>query len=680
MTTFRSKKVIGHPDQLARRNMSPNSHSKYKKKKIRYWSPPSSVIKLRILFLTVSLICGCLLLLFLNKSSEIVSYAPKAYLPSWLPGSRNSNIVYSKNELANVDINSRVRNTNTERSSISLPNLRQPYKSLTISGFASQLNLAKSSIFKKIGLKINDPSDPANLERIRFSSENLLTCDDLAYSNQILYSTERIIIKDNIKMIKDEILKPSDWLSDKFTSPEDSTLTEEDLLSQKWGRFGTSSVWVESLQYYITVSRITYSADGKKSEPDVSLVRGQLFDRNWNEVKGKYIPKLHTYSNDRERHNNPRHKACEEVINDPLSYYNCLNAKSSNSKPQDEKEWNKFLIKNYIVYPKTFHFEFNAVGKGKGMEDPRIILRKTAGFEEPMVVFNLDNGHGRKMFSLFPHRSERDLLQFNYHEDGNTVQKNWTPFFSKEDLTGLTDFYSGYVHFIKRMHPLEILRCSLVDGSCKMVYKSRISSEKNIDIIRGGTQYVPLPTILPEVYGKQIWIGFPKLHINKCGCGERFYRPMLSILVEENGVFNQEMLVPSLDFETDVLSWDEKNSACGGFNVMSPNSISAWEVLAQDPKTKRFDDYLTLTYGESDSRSSVITVRGILDYVLNIYKQKNLQDTYKDTLLDDFIIKTSFKCVADSAARTCKEYGLTHPEKTTDTDTTMNVAKQSNSL
>ena len=36
---------------------------------------------------------------------------------------------------------------------------------------------------------------------------------------------------------------------------------------------------------YFMISRIAYSPHGVKNQPVVSLTYGQLFDRNWNEVK-----------------------------------------------------------------------------------------------------------------------------------------------------------------------------------------------------------------------------------------------------------------------------------------------------------------------------------------------------------------------------------------------------------
>lgn len=186
--------------------------------------------------------------------------------------------------------------------------------------------------------------------------------------------------------------------------------------------------------------------------------------------------------------------------------------------------------------------------------------------------------------------------------------------------------------------------------------------------MRGGTQFVPLPQEMPGILNKNIWVGFPKLHINNCGCGDVFYRPMLDVLIESNGIYHQEIIVPAMDLDIEVLSWDGKSTGCQGKNVLNPNSITHWDIVHQDPHTKQFEDYMTLTISESDSFTKIITLKGVLNYVLGIYRVKNMKDEFLLSEKSNDIIGKTLNCFINFGEQHCSIYGKMHPVSNTKGD------------
>lgn len=241
-------------------------------------------------------------------------------------------------------------------------------------------------------------------------------------------------------------------------------------------------------------------------------------------------------------------------------------------------------------------------------------------------------------------------------------EKNWTPFFHPSDQAQ-SDISRGSIHFIYTFSPLDIIKCSLNDGFCEVVFDQEtlvISKSNTFDGMRGGTQFVPLPPQIPVIQNKNIWVGFPKVHINNCGCGDVFYRPMLDVLIESNGIYHQELIVPAIDFDIEVLSWDGKSTTCQGKNVLNPNSIAHWDLVHQDPNTRQFEDYMTLTVSESDSFTKVVTLRGLLNYIIGIYDVKNMKDEFLPSKESNNIIGKTLMCVIEGTKQHCSIYGKMH--------------------
>ncbi|CCH60519.1 hypothetical protein TBLA_0C07280 [Henningerozyma blattae CBS 6284] len=625
-------------------------------------------------------------------------YIYNTYISNWLKG----NNVYSKRDLLNVDINPFLKFKDFKNSPISNKIRKEQYLKMDVNGYVSNIKLPAPIDSKNQnhhGIKqnsiidenenINNKNDYGRLDTLFYNNfflngkystslasilndSKLIDCDTLRYENEISYSKERILIQDSLFDIREQVLGRDDPLSKWTFHDNEKDKSVDEVVRTHWGKFGSATIWLETEQCYITVTRVMYSSRGLKSAPDVSMIRAQAFDKYWHEIKGKKIRKIDVeLPDDIEIQLANIDKEFDQLIsceslfeNDSNQYKSCI-AKNKEITDNINDRKNKITDSYYITYPTVYQFPFNPRGYLRGPEDPRIILRKNGDKQEPVVVFNMDNGDGRRMYGFLPHRAFDNFVHFYLREDKNSVQKNWTPFFTEEDIETVSDVSPGTIHFIRRFAPFEVVQCSLLDGVCDMVYKSEFLNDPaghNFGIVRGGTQMVPLPDIIPKIFGKQMWIGFTKLHLDKCGCGERFYRPMLTLLVEKDGVYNQDLIVPSMDFQTDVLSWDRVSTECKEYNVMSPNSIAAWDVVGQDPKTRKFDDFLIFSYSEADAVSKVITVRGILDYILNIYSQKDIEEDFIQSDDTDFIFMNSFECLHEEAKNICKAYGEKHKQ------------------
>lgn len=392
---------------------------------------------------------------------------------------------------------------------------------------------------------------------------------------------------------------------------------------------------------------------------------------NWNEIFGKNISYLDVIkpknieSELRKLNSELNPENCELLNFNSLEYEACKTRQVRNKLKVDLKK-EKILSRYVISYPTIIEIPFSPNNDYRGPEDARVILRSVNGIEEPVLLFNMDEpgGEGRRMYSFLPHRKVDPLVRFSLSEHKlKGSEKNWTPFFHP-DIGTESLLSRGFIYFIYTFSPLEIFKCSLNDGSCDIVFDGQtldIDDSDSFGGMRGGTQFISLPKALPALQNKNIWIGFPKLHITDCGCSHRFYRPMLDLLVESDGVYHQELVVPAVDFGIDVLSWDLKGTDCGSdTNILSPNSIAYWDIVDQDPVTKQFEDYLVLSVSEADTVTKIITLRGVLNYVLGIYAHQDIEENFSITDQSRDIIGKTFSCLVHEAKDHCKIYGESH--------------------
>ncbi|CCC71990.1 hypothetical protein NCAS_0J00100 [Naumovozyma castellii] len=623
----------------------------------------------RILFIIVIPIIIIICLLHPNGKESLQMLGYQYYNSNY-----GAQVVNRKEDLLKTDITTKLRFKNWSQSPLNDRIRNQEFVKDKLTGYISNLNLEKHhSKFASGGSHSHRQLGGKNEAEFHKDYDSLVKCEDLQYVNTVEHSEWNKVLDDDLLTLRRDLLKNNDFLGKDITDPSEKNWSEEEIINKHWFRFGGSSVWLDKYECHLVFSRVLYARKGVRDHPHVSMIRAQAFDRDWNEIKEKRIPYndiTHPKDLDLELKKLDHELGlfpCDSIKHNTEEFDACV-VEHTKSKIVTEKRKEKIMSRYFLTYPTVLDIRYRAAGDWLGPEDPHVIVRKTKDIEEPVVIFNMyDGGEGaRRVFSFMPSRKNTPLLKFNINDSGrkfNSWEKNWTPFFHQH--LAESAFSRGSIHFIYTFSPLEILKCSLNDGVCSMVFEAKtldLSKDNKFGGWRGGTQYIPLPEVLPQVKNKQIWVGFPKLHIDRCGCGLKFYRPMLSLLVESNGAYHQELAVPDIDFDMDVLSWDQKGTHCGQLNVLSPNAISYWEVASQAHHSKKYEDYMALSFSEADANTRVIVLRGILNYILEIYEKKAIMEDFEVSSKSDLIIGRTLKCVVQKAKEDCKAYGKSHPE------------------
>lgn len=546
-------------------------------------------------------------------------------------------------------------------------------------GFVSNLDLNKHRNHQNKKKKHNkDASEAIDVNKFRVTDtyENLVTCKDLKYEHDLSFHVMDKKFTSDLTLSRKEILSWKNEYSDKVKDDGwEKDKTEMEIIQKRWFEFGHVSVWLEAHQCYVTYSRVIYTK-GPRNWPEVSLIKATAYDKDWNEIKGKRIP----YSDVRAPPNIESQLRdldkdlglvdCKSLpsIKDDLEIEECeiqLNTKKLKLMKKKETILDNF----FFTYPRIINLEAKLPGMFSGAEDPHVILKKDKyGVEEPVIVFNMEEGSGRRIYSFFPHKKGQSMVKFTMEdgEDLGSMQKNWGPFFYPEDPVNRSELSFGSINFMRNISPLHIVRCSLDDGICYTVFKGEtktLSKDKKDSNLRGGTQFIPLPEVIPNVKGKNIWVGFTKSHTDDCGCGPKFYRPILTVLIEVNGVYHIELMASGLDFTISPLNFKLTGTSCDGANVLTPNSIVSWYVASQDTTKHSYEDYMTVSVSEADSLSKTVIIKGVLDYILNIYKDKDIKDTFTLDEEANAIVGATRVCVTDYDFEVCRRYGLKHPVK-----------------
>lgn len=421
-----------------------------------------------------------------------------------------------------------------------------------------------------------------------------------------------------------------------------------DVCDLHWFRLAGSSVFLKEYGLHMMISRLAYSPDGSRNNPKFLFAFAQLYTKDWKEIE-------------------------------PTSLVIPTNAMDDVHFFKEGEQTYKVMDFPALLPVPFFHSYDNAELKYLGPEDPRVLLIKNkAGYEEPMIVFNAHHqklGHidddedeflvqqlvfYRSMWMSFPFQFQKGKLNTDGWADeefDNKVynrvtelrikniprqskQKNWTPMLSEALRT--EHGYDKNVQFVYRWANLQILNCDIETGKCGFLYHMndnlRVSSK--IGPLRGGTQLlnvneiiktqtkIPIEDIIPQ--GREIWVGFARAHLVKCGCANDFYRPNLVVILKDTvvsedktkDVYELSYVSPFISLNVDIISWDSLRpyELCRGTNALIPNGISSWMVSsALKGKEKwKIEDYLTLAISVSDSTVDKVDIKGLLSSLVNI--------------------------------------------------------------
>lgn len=469
---------------------------------------------------------------------------------------------------------------------------------------------------------------------------------------------------------------------------------EEGTIKDHWYRLAGSSVWLESHQVHLMISRVLYSSTGFRNRPSFSMVYAQVFDENWAEVDG-----------------------IELVV--PTNHPDI-----GNEKVVDTKQTYRTMKFPSILPLPAYHNVDHQDQRYYGPEDSRILLvRNPAGYEEPLIVLNSYhrkiNEHNsedeanmslkfefyRSMFVAWPWQQQRgkmnmeDLADKQYdrqlyirsvelrRENMPRIkqQKNWTPFVSFKDRTKFG--YDKYVYFIYRWTNLEVLQCDLTEittkyASCKFVYRmnDKLPEDEAVGPMRGGTSLYNINELLskysdtPDVASlaskipreREIWMGFARAHIKDCGCGLDMYRPNFVVLSKDaNNKFKISHISSFASFDVPVTGWDPKSAkACQKDepSVFIPNGISAWSIKSESTDVG-FSDSVTMAYSIADLTVELIQIKNILASFVQLEAQSNSvvsplfgRSSLPPAGFDNFNIE----CALEGSKKICAQFGKDH--------------------
>lgn len=498
--------------------------------------------------------------------------------------------------------------------------------------------------------------------------DKVINCSHIRYENQLEVYPNPENFKLNFTEVRNHLKNNTKVPNAKeYFLPDEKDWPEDEIITKRWSGFGTAPVWIASENCYVAYTRVVYSKENRRDVSYMSLAYAQAYDKNWNELYDKRI-----FFRDTEMPQETKNEleslkseletmSCKNMKEKSEEYKKCL-SKFNEKKIKLEKKIDAIYDDYSINYPSVLRVPFVMQERWNGPEDSHVVLKRDKEGSEPVVIFNMGTPKGRKMHAFLPHRKNNSLVEFNIKgKELRGSEKNWAPFFN-EKTSQSSNTVPGFIHFVYDFNPMEILRCSLTDGQCDQVLKASDYglSTGETNFLRGGTQYIPLPDIIPQVNGKNIWIGFIKGHTGGCNCGGKFYRPQLSVLIEKEGVYHLELISPVVDFAEEVLGWNLEDYHCRGYNVLSPSSIANWYVTSQDPKTKKFEDYMVLAVSEADFISKRIDIRGVLNYVLGIYDKFDINDSFSLGQNAKVRLQKASTCVLESFQEGCRLYGETH--------------------
>lgn len=610
----------------------------------------------------------CFLITFLRVSSINSDLEPRLF-------QTQKKIVNDKKDLLKADITKELQNQYRRGVNLDHGIRSELFVREKVVGFVSNLDLNKLKLHSKknSGNRNNNDNDiDVNQFRTSETYDSVVTCEDLKYENELAY---RVLDRNTSKAlvgIRRQVLNENTDTSRKAKNDDlEKGLTDLEIVNKFWSERDRATVWLENEQCYLTFSQVVYN-DGRKDSKDVSFIRGAAYDKNWEEIVGKMIK-----YNDMEFPDDIEKEYRE--LEKQLSFTDCANKKFINSLQREECRTNQNYnrLKNmklketilsdfFVTYPYILDIQSSIYEKIENIENLRVLLRPNRGSEEePLLILDHKVGNNRAVSSYFPHRKTTNLIDFQMEagEDMGGFQNNWAPFNHPTEDTNLSELSNGNIHLVQTFSPLRILSCSLDDGLCEKIFNGdtlELSKEAKDDSIRGGTQFVSLPDVLPNVKGKNIWVSFTKTHIDKCGCGDRFYRPALTVMIEADGVYHLELIVPGMGFTIAPLNSQLKATDCKGDNILIADSIISWYIASQDKSHHRFDDYMKIGITESGKQTKHVIVRGLLNYILEIYKVKNIKDTFEIDKEANVILGKTRMCVTDYSFEVCRRYGLRH--------------------
>lgn len=476
-----------------------------------------------------------------------------------------------------------------------------------------------------------------------------------------------------------------------------------------WAKFGGSSVYLEQYGVHYMVSRLVYAALQERGGPTISLLLGEVYDHHW-----QLIPhvELVVPSNDPDESSAGAQRSQETYrVHDASSilavpiFHKLGEAEGEFYGPEDPRMTLFKSVNGHdepVVIFNQQHRKLTRIEE-KNLDEPKVVLRRYRSMFQcfPWQVqrgkLNIDNlPTSEKISSEFeglqskPEKLYVRIVELRINGKSRPeTQKNWTPFFSIREREKVG--HDKHIYFVYRWSDIEILRCALAEtdnGVSKCEFTYRANDFKAISDgpgpFRGGTALVSVNSFLkenrlghPRVASmwsnlesskREVWLGFARAHLNKCGCGSgSFYRPNLILLTRDyDNRFTLTHIGLYASFDIPVFGWelDDPDKLCSDrstVSVLIPNLISLWTIASKSTHERfMIDDYLALTLSIADSNNVVLHMKGLFSELLamdvvqdenmQIFKGKSVREARRHS-------NGNIDCALEQSAQFCAAFG-----------------------
>ncbi|EGW30054.1 uncharacterized protein SPAPADRAFT_63670 [Spathaspora passalidarum NRRL Y-27907] len=407
-------------------------------------------------------------------------------------------------------------------------------------------------------------------------------------------------------------------------------------VSKHFFKFVGTSVWLKEYGVHLMVSRVLFSRRGIKWDPQISLMYAQVYNEDWQELHNVKL-KIPNRNG-----GGPQTMKFPSFLRVPFNYDSSRTARRWYG-PEDGRI---LLIQNEygVEEPVLIFNSHTRMLETTGGETEEVFYRSIFMgwvFQEQIGKANVD-GEEDIRFDNTRYIKVRQLQIIG--EERNQIEKNWTPFVDVSER----DKFDRNLYIVYDWHNLQILKCDLYNltsdrfSNCERVYNAGTPHSK-IGVIRGGTELIPLSSVRET--GNQLWIGFVRTHINRCGCGSSMYRPHLVILQRAGHNYRVTHMSSSISFDIPGLGAGRTAGLCGKRdpNILIANGISNWEL---DENTG--SDYLTLTLSTGDEYNTLVHIKDLGKMI----ERLDLDVAYEEE-------NTSMRgCVVSAAFDFCKAFGI----------------------
>lgn len=489
-------------------------------------------------------------------------------------------------------------------------------------------------------------------------------CKAYEFKDSIQFSSNSIGLKSHLPRVRGQLLKEGSEKSSlinhiaKIKNYDERSAIEKQVMATS-----TVMLWSKTYYCYFAYTRVVFSSEGSNEKPTFAVINGQAYNRNWEEVA---VPvdfidesKPQEYKNymDQISREYGADKNCDDVeknemdkclllspckdIPDGEERRQCEEEKCSAKAKQESDRCKDKLSKNKDIakekqeiangkftfrYPGVLDVPYDIQTSPSGPEQLRSVMRENEnGRMEPLIVYSINGQEGREHFVYLPDRRKDSIVLLRFDDTSKDMEAlNWVPFVRREDAG--SSISKGSIHLVSSLSPLKIQRCTLDDGECELIYDASVfgssETEHGTAILNTGTNFVPLPEMVPEMRDRNIWVSISTIQVEQCADEKNSARPLLVVLEEYKGKYSILSVSGLFEFELE----DEKHSELHKMKLLRPDSIISWDAKYQDKETLEYEDYLQVTMGNGDMESSVIRFKGILKYILRSFKKPGLND------------------------------------------------------